>query len=416
MSDQTFNSVNPITPFSRKSFSLEFKRYAVRYIDTALANKTASITVACEELCIPHFYYARWKKMLEKVNDMKKSNNFIAFKLNAGSRKVHPGRPSALEEIRDGLSRSIFELREQGIQVSTRTVRNQASHMSHTFNNKSIKAKKASVARFVKKMGYTHRIGTHVAQKNFKDAEEDALHFIAMMREKVALMDPDNVINMDQTPIPYSYHASRTLALRGTKTIHVRSSTSDTKRATLAATVTGSGKLLKPFLIFKGKTDGRIAQRELQTFPEDCITACQEKAWMDAKMMNQWIDLVLIPWKDSREPGVVPLLILDAYRVHMMGSIVNRIQSLGIEVQHIPGGCTWLCQPIDVGINRSIKKEMTEQWEKWMFNGGGVVDGVAKEPTRKLVAEWIIGAYRNITTEIEKTLGRKRVMNGLRIN
>jgi hypothetical protein len=202
MSDQTFNSVNPITPVSRKSFSLEFKRYAVRYIDTALANKTASITVACEELCIPHFYYARWKKMLEKVNDMKKSNNFIAFKLNAGSRKVHPGRPSALEEIRDGLSRSIFELREQGIQVSTRTVRNQASHMSHTFNNKSIKAKKASVARFVKKMGYTHRIGTHVAQKNFKDAEEDALHFIAMMREKVALMDPDNIINMDQMPVP----------------------------------------------------------------------------------------------------------------------------------------------------------------------------------------------------------------------
>ncbi len=349
-------------------------------------------------------------KLEEDVGESRrheKTNNFIAFKLNAGSRKVHPGRPSALEEIRDGLSRSIFELREQGIQVSTRTVQNQASHMSHTFNDKSIKAKKASVARFVKKMGYTHRIGTHVAQKNFKDAEEDALHFIAMMHEKVALMDPDNVINMDQTPIPYSYHASRTLALRGTKTIHVRSSTSDTKRATLAATVTGSGKLLKPFLIFKGKTDGRIAQRELQTFPEDCIYACQEKAWMDAKMMNQWIDSVLIPWKDSREPGVVPLLILDAYRVHMMGSIVNRIQSLGIEVQHIPGGCTWLCQPIDVGINRSIKKEMTEQWEKWMFNGGGVVDGVAKEPTRKLVAEWIIGAYRNITTEIGRNAWKK---------
>ena len=171
--------------------------------------------------------------------------------------------------------------------------------------------------------------------------------------------------------------------------------------------MSGSGKLLKPFLIFKGKSDGRIAQKELQTFPEDCFYACQPKAWMDANMMNLWIDLVLIPWKESRKPGVIPLLILDAYRVHMMGSIVNRIQSLGVEVQHIPGGCTWLCQPVDVGINRPIKKEMTEQWEKWMFNGGGVVNGVAKEPTRNLVAEWIIGAYKNISEEIGQNAWKK---------
>jgi hypothetical protein len=45
----------------------------------------------------------------------------------------------------------------------------------------------------------------------------------------------------------------------------------------------------------------------------------------------------------------------------MMGSIVNRIQALGIEVQHIPGGCTYLYQPVDVGVNKPIKKEMTIQ-------------------------------------------------------
>ena len=44
----------PITPVSRKSFSLEFKRYAVRYIDKAVEEKMASVTVACDALCIPH--------------------------------------------------------------------------------------------------------------------------------------------------------------------------------------------------------------------------------------------------------------------------------------------------------------------------------------------------------------------------
>jgi hypothetical protein len=103
--------------------------------------------------------------MLEKLDDLKKANDFIAFKINSGCRKIYPGCPSALEEIRSGLLRSIFELREHGIQVSNRTVRNYASRMSPAFNEKSMKAKKASVTRFMKKMGYTHRIGTHVAQK-----------------------------------------------------------------------------------------------------------------------------------------------------------------------------------------------------------------------------------------------------------
>jgi hypothetical protein len=45
---------------------------------------------------------------------------------------------------------------------------------------------------------------------------------------------------------------------------------------------------------------------------------------------------------------------------------MNRIQSLRIEVIHIPVGCTYLCQPVDVGINKSMKMGMREKWENWM--------------------------------------------------
>ena len=84
----------------------------------------------------------------------------------------------------------------------------------------------------------------------------------------------------------------------------------------------------------------------------------RKKAWMDEEMMGKWIDDVLIPWRNKKGPDVIPILILDAYRVHMMGNIMNRIQSLGIEVVHIPWGCTYLCQPVDIGINKSIKSRM----------------------------------------------------------
>ena len=105
----------------------------------------------------------------------------------------------------------------------------------------------------------------------------------------------------------------------------------------------------------------------------------QPNAWIDELTMNNWIDGILMPWKEhcnANNPSLLPpILILDAYRVHQMGSVVLRIQSLGIEVVHIPPGCTYLCQPIDMGINKPIKVTDGEDY-RWhckrtkLENGG----------------------------------------------
>ena len=132
---------------------------------------------------------------------------------------------------------------------------------------------------------------------------------------------------------------------------------------------------------------------------------------MDEKRMHEWVDVVLKPWKEARDannPSVAPpILILDAYRVHQMGSVVQHIQLLGIEVIHIPAGCTYLCQPIDVGVNKPIKCGLRDRWEQWMVDGEGIVDGQAKEPSRKVVAEWLIDVYENIPETIGMNAWKK---------
>ena len=131
-----------------------------------------------------------------------------------------------------------------------------------------------------------------------------------------------------------------------------------TKHVTLAATVTASGKMLSPFLIFKDKP-GRIAMHEFGIFPEGGKYSCQDEAWMNEDKMHEWIDVVLAPWKaahdENRMGGSPPLLILGAYRVHQMGSVVNQIQLMCNKVVHIPVGCTYMWQPIDIGIKKPIK-------------------------------------------------------------
>ena len=95
--------------------------------------------------------------------------------------------------------------------------------------------------------------------------------------------DPHFIWKMDQTPVYFSYHRSRTLAKRGIKTVHLRKSTSDTRRATCALTCTAAGDFLCPMLIYKGKVTGLIARREFQRHDPTSIYACQAAAWMDRR-------------------------------------------------------------------------------------------------------------------------------------
>ena len=62
----------------------------------------------------------------------------------------------------------------------------------------------------------------------------------------------------------------------------------DTKRVTIAATVTASGKVLTPSMIFKGAPNGCIATQEFVTYPVAGKYACQPKAWMDET--NTFVD------------------------------------------------------------------------------------------------------------------------------
>jgi hypothetical protein len=190
----------------------------------------------------------------------------------------------------------------------------------------------------------------------------------------------------------------KTLEIVGAKTVHVRSSTSDTKRATVAVTIAADGTVLPAVVVFKGKPGGRIEAKEFPTYPHNNQYHCQDAAWMDEAVMLAWVDGPLKAYVDTAPEGIAPLLILDSYRCHMMASVVHRIQAMGVEVIHIPGGCTGLCQPVDVGFNKPFKDRIRRLWTDWMVEFG-LATGTTTTPTRKLVAEWIDAALTEMRSE-----------------
>jgi hypothetical protein len=135
------------------------------------------------------------------------------------------------------------------------------------------------------------------------------------------------------------------------------------------------------------------------------LYACQENAWMDEGAMLLWVDKILKPYIETAPEGIVPLLFLDSYHCHMMGSVVQKIQDLGVEVEHIPGGCTSLCQPIDVGVNKPFKSRTRNLWEDWMIDEG-LRTGITQPPSRQDVAEWCSKAYKELPPSIVRNAWR----------
>ena len=106
---------------------------------------------------------------------------------------------------RNELTQFVAVTRTRGIQVSSRMVRHKACHLLLNFMSKSINACEKAILRFTKQMGLSHHAAMHTAQKNYHKTMEESRHFIEMMRDKLADKDPVLIINMDQTPIPFSF-------------------------------------------------------------------------------------------------------------------------------------------------------------------------------------------------------------------
>jgi hypothetical protein len=128
---------------------------------------------------------------------------------------------------------------------------------------------------------------------------------------------------------------------------------------------------------------------------------------MDDEMMHRWIYHVLIPWRNTTWSGVVPLLIHNAYGIHMMGTVADQIQSLRIEVVNIPLGWTYVCQPVEIWINKTIQCGMQKKWENWMLEGEMIADWAAKETPGQFVAELFLDVYTSIPGQMVRNAWMK---------
>ena len=360
------------------------KKYSLLATAQRLRRGGMSLNRAASELHVSAANLSKWE--MAGVGSMDPKDKLFKSKKKA---KL-PGPPSQLEVIDEPLLRYVFEQHEQGFVVDTLKIVLRASYLFPGFRDKSFAARASTVKRWLVAHSMRYRMGTHTSQRPPAEVASEALDYMVYMRRIVTGSNRDRrfILNMDQTPVYFAMSAKRTLELIGKKTIHIRTTADDTKQVTMAIMIAADGTLLPAMVVYKGKANRKIVRTELGSYPTTNHYRCQENAWMDEAVMVAWVDDVLAPYVATAPDHVIPILILDSYRCHMMGSVVQRIQELGVEVQHIPGGCTSLCQPVDVGFNKPFKDRVRRAWHNWML-ADAVIHGTTRSPTRLDVATWV---------------------------
>ena len=179
----------------------------------------------------------------------------------------------------------------------------------------------------------------------------------------------------------FTNHCHHALCL-GERTVNGQTSMPQTLQATVAVTVTASGEMLKPLVVYKGKPGACIETREFPTFPDNTFYACQGSAWMDKRIMQMWVRLVLKPYIEDVSMHIQPQLLLERYKCHTMASVFADIEALGVQIENIPGRCTGLYQPVDVRVGKPLKTRARHLWEEWMVEQCTTATAPLKPPSR----------------------------------
>jgi len=137
------------------------------------------------------------------------------------------------------------------------------------------------IHQFIACHGLVHHMGTRISQQHPRELEVIATDF---MESSNGIWDKQRPrLHHQYGPVSYPiyFDIQRTLEVACARTVCIWKSTCDTKRATSAITITASGRMLTPVLVFKGTPEGPIATWYFHAYPCGCIYACKSLAWMD---------------------------------------------------------------------------------------------------------------------------------------
>jgi len=223
-----------------------------------------------------------------------------------------------------------------------------------------------------------------------------------------------NILNLDETPIPFEYLDGKTYDIKGSRTIGGKTDGSgwDKRQATLVLYIFVDGiSRIKPQIIFHAKTGHSIIRREGHKWRGDVTVEFNETAYNNEGLFTRFIHEELLPALNipypitqSHQPhSPIPinnnpthlsstrsLLLMDLAAFHITDSILATLRENNIVPSIIPGGCTGLLQPLDTAVNKPFKEYLRVETDTYQDE---------RAPTED-IGKWTVSEKRIMTTHV----------------
>jgi hypothetical protein len=226
------------------------------------------------------------------------------------------------------------------------------------------------VRSYLCKIGWSERRATKAAQKLPENHEEILTK--AFLREAYIIRDhaiPAALrVNTDQTQLIYQQGTKTTWNEKGAK--QVATVGQEEKRAfTLVPSIAADGTLLPMQAIYAGQSSRSLPNPSSPGYDEAIDFGFRMRPsltltyWSTHETMHDLVDNIIAPYFDrtKEELGLPPsqcsIWKIDCWSVHKSDEFVTWMKKNhnSIIIIFVPGGCTGVWQPLDVGIQRILK-------------------------------------------------------------
>ena len=229
----------------------------------------------------------------------------------------------------------------------------------------------------------------------------DAFLFEIIKLRKKYKFETKNILNCDETAVCLNNFANKTIIKKGTKTVNCKTLKREKMRITVLLTITGDGKFLPPFIIFKGEKQNKL-YKNIQNYEEiknkKIIATTQNNAWIDTDTFKEYINKILVPYNQLDKK----LLIMDKCTTHCKEYIKFLLNENNYIISYIPSGMIMVLQPLDRSINFPFKCYLKDKFTSFLLANKDIINEKIDDCRKRVVKDIYEIIYK---TNNDKNIG-----------
>jgi len=190
----------------------------------------------------------------------------------------------------------------------------------------------------------------------FKEIEQH------LVEKELLDIDGTRIFNCDESAFYLCPKGERVLVRKGDKAVYNFTQNDEKKCLTVLFMTNATGALVPPMIVFPYE---RIPYSVSQSVPINWSIEKSENGWMTAETFYEYISNIFEPWLTTHNIERPIILYVDGHSSHLTLPVAQFCMDHQIELIALFPNATYLIQPLDVALFRTLKSSWRDCTNDW---------------------------------------------------